>query len=164
MVCIQSDKCLQVFANTLLQGLNQLLVNPQRRLCLNYFFLFDLVSVLIISRDDSCEFKPSVQEFFWGKLPHHYENLVAVLSEENVVGNAQFNQLIYYDSKHKGQGTCYLWSIKVFTNGTQHKCLADWAVNLLNLYSNWVLNIIAYTRFMSYFGFIRLDFFHSLAG
>ena len=164
MVCIQSDKCLQIFGNTLLQGLNKFLVDPQCCFGLDDFFLFDLISVLIIGRDDSCELEPSVKQLLWGKFSHHYDNLVAILSEKNVMGNAKLNQLIYYNPKHKGQWARYLWSIKVFTNWTQDKCLTDWAVNLLNLYSNWVLNIIACTRFISYFGLIRLDFFHSLTG
>ena len=94
----QSLVRLEMLWDILLKDLQMALLNSHLFLHLQNFLLFRI----IIHPCHSTEFQPPIILLIISKLPQHYVNRIPIVTEYNIVGNAQLDQLIGNQAKHKG--------------------------------------------------------------
>ena len=119
---------------------------------------------LILSNNcHSAELHPPIFNARRAKVPHEDINGTSIISDQDVVRNVEFHQFIYNNSKHKRKGCSdfreilFLFILVVWSN---HKSITPFKVDLINHDSNSILNILTFTRLISYEGLIKLDFTH----
>ena len=94
MLSHKSYETIKIFEDVLSEDLEQLGISAVLLLELQDLLLLYLIAVLVVSREDARELEPAQQVLLAGEFTHYYVDFLAILGEQNIVGDAKLNQLV----------------------------------------------------------------------
>jgi hypothetical protein len=98
----------QIFRYIFLQSLDEFAFHSQTLFDCEDLLLFQSEIVLVVDGDHSAELQPAVERLIGCELADHDVYFAAVVGEEGVVGDAEFDEFVHDDAEDEGQRAGYL--------------------------------------------------------